>query len=300
MERSEQQRRRTITGKLKCPNCGASVVQLPSSAHSRWWCSACWKGSDLGPLITQEPPPLVDDTRLLEGAAYLKTQNLAHGLDANERDGLVHQFEAIERAFRMNFASAWKSCDAELQAIRKAHDGEKLRAFHHWLNRWLRELIKLQRQIINVVKRLPDQYRVSQSKREEWIDEAFEVFWIRLGRQYSAWIVAAAFEPGSETAPAWLCRDTVGTLFGYRMERLSATTQTLITEQIVDRLEGDIDRKLRRARHATDRSVIAMDIAATALEASNLVSLSRARLAEQPPVETRRMRLSPIRRNSAP
>jgi hypothetical protein len=144
---------------------------------------------------------------------------------------------------------------------------------------------------------LPDQYGVSQSKHEEWIDEVSEVFWIRLGRQSGAWIIAAAFEPESETAPAWLCSDTLGTLWGYALAQLPATSQKRITEDTLDHLEGDIDRQLRRARRATDRTLIAPDIAAALLEVSRLASLAEARYAEQPRVETRRSRLSPIRRN---
>jgi hypothetical protein len=248
-------------------------VRLPPLSHSRWWCTACWKGSDT---------------------------DLARGLDAEQRDALFHQREAFEGACRLNFASAWQSCDAELQAIRRTRESEKPHAFHRWLNRWLRELIKLQREIIKVVRGWPDQYAVPQSKREEWIDEVSEVFWIRLGgRQYGAWIIAAAFEPESETAPAWLCSDTLEPVWEEGMLPLTppATSQKLITEQTLDHLEGDIDRQLRRARHATDRTLIAPDIAAALRDVSRLASLAEARFAEQPPVETRRVRRTPIRRD---
>jgi hypothetical protein len=248
-------------------------VRLPPLWHSGWWCTACWKGSDT---------------------------DLARGLDAKQRDALFNQFEAFEGACRLNFASAWQSCDAELQAVRRTRENEKPHAFHRWLNRWLRELIKLQREIINVVRRWPDLYGVPQSKREEWVDEVSEAFWIRLGgRQYGAWIIAAAFEPESETAPAWLCFDTLGIL-GSGMERLPSTSQKLMTEQTLDYLEGDIDRQLRRARHATDRTLIVPDIEAALRDVSRLASLAEARYAEQPPVGTRRSRRSPIRRDIDP
>jgi hypothetical protein len=233
----------------------------------------------------------------MEGAVHLKTQNLGRGLDANKRGLLFHQIAALEGLFRSNFASAWQSCDAELQAIRGARENEKPHAFHRWLNRWLRELIKLQREIINVARQLPDQYAVPQRKREEWIDEMSELFWVRSGRHYSVWIIAAAFEPESEIAPSWLCSDTVGTLWGYGLARLPATTQKRITDETLDRLEGDIDWKLRRARRATDRAIIAPDVAAALLEVSRLASMAEARDAEKPPVETKRSRLSPIRRS---
>ena len=296
MELSEQRSRRPITEKLKCPNCGAAAVRLPPLSHSRWWCTACWKGSDTGPLITQESFPPVSDTLLMEEVVRLKTQNLAFGLDADRRDQLFHQLEVFEGVYRLNFASAWQSCDAELQAIRRTRETERPNAFRRWLNRWLRELIKLQRQIIDSVRRLPDQYGVSRSKSEEWIDEVFEVFWIRLGRQYGAWIVAAAFEPETETAPAWLCVDTLGTLWGGGVVRSPATSQWT-TEQTLDHLEGQIDRRLRQARRATHQALIAPDIAAAPREVSRLGSLAEAGYAEQPPAETRRSRLSPIRRN---
>jgi hypothetical protein len=254
-------------------------VRLPPLSHSRWWCTACWKGSDT---------------------------DLARGLDAKQRDALFYEFEAFEGACRLNFASAWQSCDAELQAIRRTREDEKPHAFHRWLNRWLRELIKLQREIINVVRRWPDRYGVLQRKREEWIEEVSEAFWIRLGgRQYGAWIIAAAFEPESETAPAWLCSDILGML-GSGIGLLPATSRKLITEQTLDHLEGDIDRQLRRrAWHATDRTLIAPDIAAALLDVSRLASLAEARYterppAEQPPVETRRRRRSSMRREIAP
>jgi hypothetical protein len=275
MELSEQHSRRPITEKLKCPTCGASAVRLPPLSHSRWWCTACWKGSDT---------------------------DLARGLDAEQRDALFHQREALEGAYRLNFASAWQSCDAELQAIRRTRESEKPHAFHRWLNRWLRELIKLQRDIVKGVRRWPELDAVPQSKREAWIDEVSEVFWIRLGgRQYGAWIIAAAFEPESETAPAWLCSDTLGML-GSGMGLLPATSQKLITEQTLDRLEGDIDRHLRLARRTTDRATVARDIEAALQEVSRLASLAEARYiekppAEQPSVETKRRRLSPIRRD---
>jgi hypothetical protein len=277
-------------------------VRLPPFSHSRWWCTKCWKGSDTGSLITQKSSPPVSGTVLMEEAVRLKLQNLARGLDANQRDALFHQLEALEGGFRFDFASAWQSCDTELQAIRRTRESEKRHAFHRWLKAWLRELIKLQREIIKVVRGWPDRYAVPQSKREEWIDEVSEVSWIRLGgRQYGSWIIAAAFEPESETAPAWLCSDTPEPVWEEGMLPLTPPPRNQkSTEETIDHLGGDIDRQLRRARHATDRTLIAPDIEAALRDVSRLASLAEARYAEQPPVETRRSRRSSMRHEPDP
>lgn len=182
-----------------CTHCGAKAVQTTAED---WWCTSCWQGSGTEPLMQMigTVGQVSETPDLLSLIALSMTRHFHH----SRRTEFFRHLESLEIAHRLNFASAWKGSEAELQAIRKVEPSGKLNAFHRWLNRWLRELTRLRGQIAESVAKMPEIYGIAGGDRRAWIAEASEFLWTRLGRPYRTWIIAATFSPGSMIAPSWL------------------------------------------------------------------------------------------------
>ena len=185
-----------------CPICGNLSVMLPQTWRqcTEWRCSACghqWndgKGAAFEAVIAEQ--------RQLTVAAGEKAVQLAiaSGLDEGQASELLAALAAIGTALRGQWSPVWiETCNAAHHAIHNAAADDKPRAFNHWLDDWIDELLEVQRQVFDHLQPLAIKYEIASS--EQWLSEAFEIIWSPLRPGYRAWIMAVLEE---SPAPEWL------------------------------------------------------------------------------------------------
>lgn len=259
-----------------CKYCGKDATQISATT---WWCTGCWQGSQIKRLT--KVMRSLDQTSEMPNLLHLRLLATTRLLDRTQRTDFFSHLERIEAAHRHNFASAWRGCEPELQAIRSAEPSRKLDALHRWFDRWLCELRKLRRQVTESLAYMPDIYGITLSERGEWIAEVSELLWTRLARPYRTWIIAASFEPGSITAPFWLHQSPGELALG------------VSEEQVLSGLEAQLDTRLRPAPSRNDRDATSGQLATALSEVGRLASHVERRLQEHSLSPSKRRKTNP-------
>ncbi len=285
----------------KCPNCGSDELQKlapgsPPGPPVQWWCSDCCKVNDGEGLIIGSldlGPPIDEffiDSLDLESAMYHAAKRLANAFDADSRRALFEEFQAFYRLLEAEFLLAWERCDVEYAAIRTASEDLKVLAFQYWISRWIKELIRLMRLVIDYVRPLPSEHSVPRAERADWLFDASEMFWLRLRRAYRDWIIAAAFEPGSQIAPEWLW---MWSLPAERRRSEAATKHPSATDtnKLLDTIEEFIHQQVSEARRRMlDQALTAPDTPLPPVEQSRPDSVAEPRSTDDT-TRTRRRRI---------